>query len=366
MSGLIDLPSSDDSLRCYINMPAVKAIDLVENHPDHIVGVPMITDMGAAKKNWPGDPVKRYGEARRLLETRAPDSVVGSYLSSQQVLYSEWEKECYHYRFPRARLEADQFDGHFLPRDTYVNEETLDYSDEAILAYLIEQQVIEAKSREAPLLMSDNWRYSWPIPWPITVAYMKRLRLELNKIGIRLITNISLFRLGVIDEASINLVTGEEKLAPAGNPETEQFLTDELRRALHPIPHNPLEYEPATDGILLEIPLHPVEVQPFKDKLVLNYEGYRKLLDAGLCVVFAGKEGELHAAWAMMIRNPGDRLWVAQPKHGDAPGWTYWPREFGKPLDPPTFSEEDGKIWVERPFEKGSIAIEMKSSTVQF
>jgi hypothetical protein len=90
---------------------------------------------------------------------------------------------------------------------------------------------------------------------------------------------------------------------------------------------------PLVDGLLYEMPVHP-NVQKAPDVLEAELAGYRAVLDAGRFVglVPSPKEVGLVAATAMLIREPGDALFIT-PRDSvpTEAAWMTWPGVWGKP-----------------------------------
>jgi hypothetical protein len=88
---------------------------------------------------------------------------------------------------------------------------------------------------------------------------------------------------------------------------------------------------PLVDGIVYEMPIHR-NVQKMPDVLEGELAAYRAALDAGLLVglIPDARQVGLVAASAMLIREPGDALFVSHREYAPRPAeWMTWPETWG-------------------------------------
>lgn len=103
---------------------------------------------------------------------------------------------------------------------------------------------------------------------------------------------------------------------------------------------------------------------------------YRRMLDAGLTVIFIpvsgtnpsgtiDVEGQLQAAYGLMFRNPGDRLFISQAYWRTSPDWTQWPSQLGPPQGNAVITTNNrGEIVMVRQFANGSLTLNTTTRAV--
>jgi len=124
----------------------------------------------------------------------------------------------------------------------------------------------------------------------------------------------------------------------------------------------------SVDGVAFEMPFVRARRERFGNQYDL-IENYRYLLDAGKLIVLIPVDAALEteaqrdaerrfiAAFAMMIRKPGDRLFVAWPFWKPAPDWATWPQDFGAAFSPATVNPE--QQFIERRFRNGRLQLDL-------
>lgn len=124
------------------------------------------------------------------------------------------------------------------------------------------------------------------------------------------------------------------------------------------------------DGVTFEQPFHE-GIRPRDWQTRELMVRYREMLDAGLFAGFIPRyfeiprtaandvlEARAMAAFAMCVREPGDRLFVAWPEHVDNPEWTGWPQQFGRPLGGATVDADGSNgARIIRRFEKSTMTV---------
>lgn len=219
---------------------------------------------------------------------------------------------------------------------------------------LIRLTVEEAKNRKASLLYLDNVTYfpgssSYPT-WAETCAYLDKLRNELYGEGIRLFINLSWY----VGRQSDNKKELDDVNLLANTVEGVTFESGQV--------------------LYSENSLQPNEKMPFrenKEALEQNLKVFQRMLEQGLTVIFMpGKflNQDATAAWALMIRKPGDRIFVSKNAHAEIPGWISWPEKLGIPIDPVGIvSSPNGKeVTVSRKFENSTISLNLATMEVKF
>ena len=100
------------------------------------------------------------------------------------------------------------------------------------------------------------------------------------------------------------------------------------------------------------------------------------MLDAGLTVIFISLpgtdpsdtgdvEGHLQAAFGLMFRKPGDKLFIAQSYWQPIPDWTGWPARLGTPNGNAVITADaQGEIVMTRQFANGSVSLNTTTRAV--
>ena len=391
----VALPASDTVLRCHVNLNTLAMRIPLElswdgrpllNRPlRRFLFDELITDLYANTRHehfGQGDLKPRYEAMRDFLTHHVSKALLGSYISSQDV-------DTVADQYPIARLDRDLFAAdELLPGRPYPkqrNRKTIDFRQPVAEEKLRRSIVNEAVGRGLRLLYCDNVRHpdtlfddlrkqrpdckdasfqswanqhsgeekksdpTWTLDdslelarwnchypeWHESTAYLGRLRWDLHRVGIRMITNVAWSLGGVSDQED----------------DVDELLA-------------------VTDGASFEMALHPY-VRLDKGRLERNRRLYRRMLDAGMCVAFIPQgdtqtgeyqqEAELLAAWAMMIRQSGDRVWVASPYWLDNPDWLFWPLTLGDPNGPADFSAFPE---VHRKFAGGELTVDLDTKDV--
>jgi hypothetical protein len=313
----VNAPLAAQPLRCIVNLHGEAA------HPSH----------PPAKWAEPGgrvidcnihrtdpDPVGTYYRVRDLV--RASQMQMGCYIS-----YARLEGESKY--FPQPAIATDQ-----IPAEWRTTLDDRTYADirNDDAARLFARKIGEAlDGRNCATLLGDNvvhpssWS-KWPFPWDATIRFLGYLHSECKSRGVKSIPNIA----------------GVPGAWPA-------FHAEKLAEVC--------------DGVALEMPLHPDWRTPERIQAHINV--YRSWLRAGKIVVFIPVRGSrltpgefaaevpFIAAFAMLVREPGQELLVAWPAHEDRPLWQDWPERYGPPTGD---AYRDGETWV-RPFTRGVLTL---------
>jgi hypothetical protein len=232
-------------------------------------------------------------------------------------------------QFPPEAIRADQIPSDWIrPGSTRV-----DLSNPEAATQFAELIVEECKSRALPIVFLDNILHpsalsGW-ISWKDTCRFVGLVKRGVNANGSSLIVNIA--------------------VAPWAMSDADVVLLSD-----------------AVDGMSFEMPFHR-RARGNRKRTRLLIDVYRKWLAAGKLVVLipidrslktkAQKDSEsrLLAAFAMLIRNPGDRLFVTWPFYRIEPDWAGWPKRLGLPRGEWRFeadhilarSFKNGTLWID-------------------
>jgi hypothetical protein len=119
-----------------------------------------------------------------------------------------------------------------------------------------------------------------------------------------------------------------------------------------------------------EMPFHPIWCRPFADRVAREIEVYRRWLDSGELVLLVPnvnpeplirvEQERIVAGLVMMLREPGDSIFVARTFWQETPDWVDWPERCGAALgeyaligEPPVLTRE---------FEHARISVDMAAS----
>ncbi len=325
----VALPNSDHNLRCVVNLSG----HAVKYPAESWATAPLTTDLSVRHNTVP-DARVRFEEVVKLLRRTNPHAFVGRYISGGRV-----ESEIKQY--PQEAIRSSEFPNKWLRTATnrvdLSNAEAADLFADLIIAESIKpaSQIVFLDNIVHPSTLS-GW-----VPWEDTCRFLQRVKRGVNKNASLLIANIA--------------------VAPWGMPDQEGKLLSN-----------------AVDGMSFEMPFHRHARENRKRTRSL-IAVYRKWLSAGKLVVFIPlahaiktvpevdresetiREMRLLAGFAMLIRNPGDRLFVASPFWRPEPDWAHWPESFGSPREEWYF--EADHVLVRR-FENYTLKVDVRSKTV--
>ncbi len=323
------LPNSDHNLRCLVNLSGHAAKYPAESWAT----VPLVTDLSVRHNTVPnaGD---RFEEVLKLLKRTNPQALVGRYISGGRV-------ESAIKQYPREAIRANQLPHEWLRSAT----NRVDLSNAKAADLFADLIIAESIQPVSPIVFLDNIVHpsmlrGW-VSWENTCRFLQRVKHGLNQNGTRLIANLALAPWGMSD--------GEVELLSA-----------------------------AVDGMSFEMPFHR-RARGNRQRTRSLIAAYRTWLSAGKLVVFIpvvhalesvpekdresakAQEMRLLAGFAMLIRNPGDRLFVASPFWRPEPDWAHWPESFGTPRDEWHFEADHVLI---RHFEHYTLKIDVRSKIV--
>lgn len=314
-------PNSDKRLDCQVNLK-----DALKSPGSQWDTTPLVTDL-QIMLDGESDPAGKLARMRAKITGE-----VCTYFSGGQV--RERDKML---AYPNECIEKESVPPKWLmpaPYQTYVNLGRRDVRQ--LWANMIVNAV---KDRGFKGLMLDNIVHpsanaAW-FPWLATCDFLQFLRTRLRSKKMRLLANVA--------------------VAPVAMSNRDVGLLAK-----------------SVDGILLEMPL-VADARSTAEKVRRQIEIYRRWLGRGKIVVLipleAGKgytleEARLIAAYAMMIREPRDALFVSALAWQALPDWATWPEQFGKPLKPAVVTEMPDAIYIGRRFERSTISIRFSDGVV--
>ena len=298
--------------------------------------LPMMTDMiGTNSRTWL--------RALATLRAQRPNLLVGTYHSARDSQLSTTFNSYPRRAVPREGLS----DGQILMRHpTDPNIEIIDYSQPAARKYLVDHVVSDVLRTGRPLVLVDNISHAetgFPMPWETTMQLAGELASNLHAMGKRVVFNAA-------------WVPGWTSMQSV-----DQFIAS------------------GADGVTLEMGFI-WSVRNSVDRIRTAITQYRKMLDAGMMVGLMPipetapgvdpnhsleVEQRVHAAFAMMFRKPGDRLFVTQSFWRVAPDWASWPERFGAALGDATISTNgQGQIVLTRQFAHYTLTLNATTKVV--
>jgi hypothetical protein len=298
----------------------------------------MITDLrGASGLTW--------ARAVATLNAAHPQTLVGTYHSARDAQPAGTLPAFQPRAVPREGLADSQI---LMKLPSNPNVSIVDYAQPAARKYLVDhivEDVVQSGSRLAYIDSVAHNECGFPMPWATTMTLVHDLSTNLHALGKRVITNAAWVP-GVTSMQSV------DQLIASG-----------------------------VDGVSLEMSFLPV-VRGSVPRIQTAMQQYRKMLDAGLTVVFCPVasatgaadtienleiEQRLQAAFGMMFRKPGDRLFTNEVFWRPVPEWTAWPRRFGPALGDATIATNAlGQIVMSRRFTNYTLALNTATKQVTY
>jgi hypothetical protein len=298
--------------------------------------IKLVTDMF-------GSSADTFSTAYTTVTTALPNILIGSYHSSRDAQAANTLTNYPPRAVPKENLSNSQI---VMVEPGYPDAYVVDYTQTAARTYLVDTIVRDAVSVGKPLIYLDNVSHSemgFVIPWNTTTDLVKELVTKLHAQGIRVIINAAWAPgLTSMDSVDALIATG-------------------------------------VDGISLEMAFIN-NIRNDTQKINLAMQQYRKMLDAGLTIVFVPLgsatggadslenieiEQRLQAGYGLMFRKPGDRLFISQLFFKQPPEWTEWPEKFGAPLGDATFvTNEQSQIVMTRRFTNYTLTVNIATKEV--
>jgi hypothetical protein len=224
----------------------------------------------------------------------------------------------------------------------------VDYRQTAARKYLVKNVVQDVVATGSKLAYLDNVSHDetgFAIPWSTTMSVVTDVTSQLHSLGKRVIVNAAWVP-GVTSDTSVS------QLINSG-----------------------------VDGVSLEMGFH-ASVRNDVARINKAMTQYRRMLDLGLTVVFVGlgsatglpdtienieAEQRVQAAYGMMFRKPGDRLFTNEIFWRPIPEWADWPSRFGAPLAAATVTRNDaGEVVMTRAFANTTLTLNVATMTVTY
>lgn len=300
--------NSDKILRCIVNMNG----HALNYAPERWAYVPLITDISV--KPTEGSPYVYYELINRARKFN-PDIKIGSYVS--------WRLQDAPIQYPNDSIKRSIFPLEWIK---HTNKPDL---GNKWARYIAHSEVLDlAEPRNGDYLFIDNNVHpsalsTW-FKWEDTCDFLQMVNFEEN-----VIANI------------------------AGSP---HFFKDSDIELLNG----------AVKGVAFEVPWHPT-ARSTVDQIKSVLRTYKQLLEQQHIVILMSvvqdgterdKEMTLLAGLCMMVRNPGDAIFVARSFWQDRPLWESLPESLGAPLNA---CEVMNDLKMVRVFEKGVLTVNVQA-----
>ena len=328
------MPNSDEWFGAVLNAHSyIASPEFSANLP---AALPLVTDVGA-----PDGLV--WARSIAALQASHPNTLIGTYHSARDAQPTASMSPHLPRAVPREGLADNQI---LMKLPNYADVDVVDYTQPAARRYLVDHVVDNVARSGRPLAYLDSVSHhesGFPVQWDTTMMLVRELATNLHAMGKRAVINAAWVP-GITSMQSV------DQLVATG-----------------------------VDGVSLEMAFHP-NVRGSVTRVQTAMVQYRRMLDAGLTVIFfplpapAGgadtmenlrAEQRLHAAYGMMFRKPGDRLFVSQLYWQPSPEWTRWPRALGAPLGGATVrSNALGQVVMTRQFAGGTLTLNAATKEV--
>jgi hypothetical protein len=292
-----------------------------------------------------GTNVATWARAVRTVQAAHPQALIGTYHSARDAQLPGAFTTYPPRAVPREGLTESQI---LMRHPTEPQVDIVDYAQPAARQYLVDHVVENVVQTGRPLAFLDNVSHNetgFPVPWATTMTLLRELSTNLHGAGKRVIVNAAWVP-GFTDTQSV-----------------DQFLATDV------------------DGVSLEMGFYK-NVRNSTPRIQTAMQQYRRMLDAGLTVIFVPLatvtggantvenleiEQRLHAAFGMMFRRPGDRLFVSADFWRPPPTWADWPQRLGPALgDATILTTATGQIVMTRRFTNGTLALNTTTKEVSY
>lgn len=327
------MPTSDAWYGAIVNANHFVSPNYLTNLPPKLS---LITDLR-------GDSPAMWAQAVATVQATHPQTLIGTYHSARDAQFANTLNTYPPRAVPREGLSDSQI----LMQDpgnpdVYI----VDYRQPAARQYLVDNIVQDVAKTGRPLAFLDNISHNesgFPIPWATSMDLVSELTTRLHALGKRVIINAAWVP-GVTSNQSV------DQLIATG-----------------------------VDGVSLEMAFH-ANVRGDVTRIQTAMQQYRRMLDAGLTVIFIPlgtetggastienmeTEQRLQAAFGMMFRKPGDRLFINELFWRPAPEWANWPERFGPALGSATITTNVlGEIEMTRQFTLDTLTLNTTTKQV--
>jgi hypothetical protein len=333
---LADMPNSDRWYGAMVNTSNYMT------SPYHLPRLPanlsLVTDLS-------GTNAETWADAVVTMHATHPDTLVGTYHSSREAQFAGSLV-----KYPRRAVPREGLaDSQILMTDPRRPEAVVvDYRQAAARQYLVDnivQDVVTTGSRLAYLDNVSHEETGWPIDWATTMGFIGDITAQLHAHGVRVIVNAAWVP-GVTSDTSVT------QLINSG-----------------------------VDGVSLEMGLLGV-VRNDVARINKAMAQYRRMLDAGLTVILVALgsttglpdtvatievEQQVQAAFGMMFRKPGDRLFTNEIFWRPTPEWGSWPSRFGAPLAAAIVTRNaNGEVVLTRAFANTTLTLNVTTRSVTY
>src|SRR4051812_22149838 len=330
------MPTSDNYYGAIVN-----ANNYVTNYmyPEYISpDVRLITDLK-------GTSAATYADGIAALQAQRPGALVGTYHSSRDAQLASTMTDYPRRAVPREGINSSQV---LMPEPGVAGADIANYTQTSTKNYLVKNVVQDVVNTGSRLAFLDNVSHNesgFPIAWATTMSMVKTMVTNLHAQSKRVIVNAA-------------WVPGA-----TSNTSVDQMIAT------------------GVDGVSLEMALEK-NVRTDVTKINTAMAQYRKMLDAGMTVVFIPlgsatggadtiekieNESRLQAGFGMMFRKPGDRLFTNELFFRTVPEWTAWPKTFGPALGAATVTKDAlGQIIMTRQFANDTLTINVNTKEVTY
>ena len=328
------MPTSDGYYGAVVN-----ANHYVINYTDSLAPeLGLMTDLtGTSAETWT--------EAVAAVQNWNPQLIIGTYHSTRDAQYAHTLTRYPPRAVPREGLSDRQI---LMVSPSNPDVHVVDYTQPAARKYLVRHVVQDVANTGRPLAYLDNVSHhesGFPIDWKVTTDVVREMTSKLHDRGRRVVVNAAWVP-GVTSDASV-----------------EQFIAT------------------GADGVSLEMGFHR-NVRGSVARIQTAMGQYRRMLDAGMTVILiplgnatGGEntlenleaEQRLQAAFGMMFREPGDRLFTNQLFWRPTPEWTGWTESFGPALGGADVATNDlGQIVMTRAFANYTLTANVATKEVTY
>lgn len=330
---LRDMPNSDASLRAVVNMNGFAASEPVSQWA---TAAKIITDFAVDIDDFPDDQILTYYSAMEQIAENNPELLnwTGRYISGRRLEGTGMPNPVLD-RFPHEAVDVAVINPAYVGFGG--NTDWVDISVAAARTEFANAIADQVDAAWRPVLFLDNFAHPGTLPsgftWADTCAFLTLLKERMTSRKTRIIANIA----GV----------------------AYAWSTADMGAIIA-----------ATDALAFELFFHP---NTHVNATLMNNEiaAQRRFLESGKMVIaipvaqggFTQLENATaQAAFCMMIRNPGHRLFCALGADQAVPAWNNWPTQLG----PPTaeYVITGNVTTISRTFRNGSISIHVPTRVV--
>jgi hypothetical protein len=300
--------------------------------------VKLITDLT-------GNSADTYTTSSAALAAQRPDTLVGTYHSSRDAQLAATMTNYPRRAVPREGLTSSQI---LMKEPSNANADIVNYTQTQARKYLVTNVVNDVVKTGSRLAFLDNVSHNesgFPIAWSTTTSVIKDMVTQLHAQSRRVIVNAAWVP-GVTSNTSVDqmIATG-------------------------------------VDGVSFEMGFQ-AGVRTDVTKIQTAMAQYRKMLDAGMTVVFIPLgsatggadtienieiEARLQAGYGMMFRKPGDRLFTNELFYRATPEWATWPQTFGAPVAAAAVAKDSlGQVIMNRQFANGTLTVNVNTKEVTY